>query len=167
MPDKRNTRIDQQLVKALSHPVRVEILEALRDRVASPNELSREMDSSVGTISYHAKTLVKCGCLELVHTKPRRGAMEHFFSVPPRSSVSTQHQPANPATDSGISSTAIEVDEIGWKEIAEILDNASRLVAEACTRSSERLAGAEGISIVVGLAAFEARKRRSPDEQRD
>lgn len=167
MPDKGNARIDQQLVKALSHPVRVEILEALRDRVASANELSREMDQTVGVITYHAKTLVKCGCLERVHTKPRHGGMEHFFSVPPRSSVAGQNRRTDPGADSGISSAAIEVDETGWKEITDILDNASRLVAEACSRSSERLAGAEGISIVVGLAAFEARKRRSPDEQKD
>ena len=42
--DKRDSRIDQELVKALSHPIRVEILEALQERIA-----------------YHAKTLLRCG----------------------------------------------------------------------------------------------------------
>jgi DNA-binding transcriptional ArsR family regulator len=77
--DKRDRRIDQELVKALSHPIRVEILEALQGRVASPAELSQEIGESLGVISYHAKALVRCGCLELVHTEPRRGGLEHFF----------------------------------------------------------------------------------------
>jgi DNA-binding transcriptional ArsR family regulator len=79
--EKREARIDQELVKALSHPIRVEILAALQGRVASPSELSQEMDENLGVISYHANTLVKCGCLELVRTEPRRGAVEHFFGV--------------------------------------------------------------------------------------
>ncbi|HEU4599295.1 MAG TPA: winged helix-turn-helix domain-containing protein [Solirubrobacterales bacterium] len=79
----RDIRIDRELVKALSHPVRIEILEALRGRVASPSELSREMNETLGVITYHASALVKCGCLELVHSEPRRGVAEHFFGIPP------------------------------------------------------------------------------------
>jgi DNA-binding transcriptional ArsR family regulator len=86
MSEQSDARIDQELVKALSHPIRVEILETLRGRIASPAELSREMEESVGVISYHANTLVRCGCLELVHTEPRRGSIEHFFGVAPDSS---------------------------------------------------------------------------------
>ncbi|HET8814894.1 MAG TPA: winged helix-turn-helix domain-containing protein [Solirubrobacterales bacterium] len=84
MSGNGDIRIDQELVKALSHPIRVEILETLRGRVASPSELSREMKESPCVISYHASTLVKCGCLELVHTELRRGAVETFFGVAPR-----------------------------------------------------------------------------------
>jgi DNA-binding transcriptional ArsR family regulator len=74
-------RIDRELVRALSHPLRVEILETLQGRVASPSELSEEMDERLGVISYHAKTLLRCGCLELVHAEPRGGSIENFFSV--------------------------------------------------------------------------------------
>ena len=87
MGDKKSARSDQELAKALSHPVRVEILEALQGRIASPVELSREMDQTVGVISYHAKTLLKCGCVELVHSKPDRGNLEHFFSLTLRSAL--------------------------------------------------------------------------------
>lgn len=79
MEDERDIRLDQELVRALSHPLRAEILETLRDRVASPIELSQEMDKRLGVISYHAKTLLKCGCLELVHAERRRGSIEYFF----------------------------------------------------------------------------------------
>lgn len=163
MADKRDSRSDQELVRALSHPIRVEILEALQGRVASPNELSKDLDESLKVISYHAKTLVKCGCLELVHSEPRRGVAEQFFSVVARSSPGWRSQAA--AKGSGLSSAACEVDDRGWQEIRKIVDKASRLVAEAQARSLKRLAGAEGISIIVGLAAFEARKRRGPDDE--
>jgi DNA-binding transcriptional ArsR family regulator len=161
---RRDSRIDQELVKALSHPVRVEILEALQGRIASPTELSQEIDESLGVIAYHAKTLVKCGCLELVHSEPRRGAVEHFFGLVVRSWGRAPERAPFLTTDPGISSAAFEVDEIGWNEIRQIVDRASRLVAEAQARSVARLAGAEGTSIVVGFAAFEARNRRRPDD---
>jgi predicted transcriptional regulator len=84
LAEKKVGRIDQELVRALSHPVRVGILETLHGRIASPSELSREMDRSHGVIAYHASMLVRCGCLELVETKPRGGAVEHFFGIAPR-----------------------------------------------------------------------------------
>lgn len=195
MADKRDGRIDQELVKALSHPIRVEILEALQGRVASPTELSQEMNESLGVISYHAKTLVKCGCLELVHTEPRRGAVEHFFGLAPRSSIGHQDWRRAPlAVRARITAAALgtfidaaakaleegtidrreetvltwmplTVDEAGWREIAAIMEQAGRLVAEAHERSSGRLEGTEGFWIVVGLAAFEAGKRQAPDDK--
>ena len=163
MADKRDSRIDEELVKALSHPIRMEILEALQGRIASPGELSQEIDESLGVISYHAKALVKCGCLELVHSEPRRGAIEPFFGLVARSTGGALNQSQPWAAEPGISSAAFEVDETGWCEVREIMDRASRLVAEAQARSAARLAGAAGTPIVVGLAAFEARKRREPD----
>jgi len=73
------------MVRALSHPVRLEILEALRERVASPVEISEEIGQTPRVVSYHASTLVRCGYLELVHSKARRGGIENFFAIAPRS----------------------------------------------------------------------------------
>ena len=36
--------VDQRLIKALAHPLRVQILAILNDRMASPKELSRELE---------------------------------------------------------------------------------------------------------------------------
>ncbi len=74
-------RIEQQLVRALSHPTRVEILEKLQNRIASPVELSQELDKSPSVISYHAGTLLHCGCLELISSEPRGGNIENFFGI--------------------------------------------------------------------------------------
>lgn len=66
MGERNGSRVDRELVKALSHPTRVAILETLQGRAASPLELSREMNESLAVVSYHVKTLVRCGCLDLV-----------------------------------------------------------------------------------------------------
>jgi len=84
MAERRQRRADQELVRALSHPVRVEILQTLEGRIASPAEISKEIDQRIGVVSYHASTLLRCGCLELVHSRGRRGAIENFFAVTPR-----------------------------------------------------------------------------------
>ena len=73
----------QELVRALSHPVRVEILQALHGRIASPAELSREIGRRPAVVSYHAGTLLRCGCLELVHSRAQQGGIENFFAVTP------------------------------------------------------------------------------------
>lgn len=86
--ERKRDRGKQELVRALSHPVRVEILQALHGRVASPAELSREIGRRPAVISYHASTLLKCGCLELVDSRPRRGAIENFFALAPHSLLS-------------------------------------------------------------------------------
>lgn len=55
----------------------MQILAILNERVASPNELSQQLDEGLSQVSYHVKVLVDCDCIELVRTKPRRGAVEH------------------------------------------------------------------------------------------
>lgn len=186
MTEKQAARIDQELVKALSHPLRVQILEELQSRVASPSELSKEMKESLGVISYHANMLVKCGCIELVDTQPRRGAIEHFYRATPRSFIGHQDWRRAPCsvrsgvTDAAVGSfvakaaAAVEagtidsredttlnwmpmtVDETGWTEIAAIMETTLKRLTDVHERSSKRLAGGDGIAMIVGLAGFEA-----------
>jgi DNA-binding transcriptional ArsR family regulator len=85
MASRKDKRGDHELVRALSHPVRLEILQALEGRMASPAELSQELGRGAAVVSYHAGTLVRCGCLELVHCRGQGGAIENFFAVTPRS----------------------------------------------------------------------------------
>lgn len=77
---RRVPAVDVDLHKALSHQLRVEILNYLVERgTASPVEMSRTLSAPVGDISHHVKQLVKYGCAEQVSTRPRRGAVEHFY----------------------------------------------------------------------------------------
>lgn len=71
--------VDQRIAKALSHPVRANILAILNERVASPNEISEELKEPLGNVSYHVRALLNLNCIELVRTAPRRGAIEHYY----------------------------------------------------------------------------------------
>lgn len=71
--------VDQRLIKALAHPLRVEILAILNERMASPNELSKDLEEGLSQVSYHVKVLKDFECIEMVKTEPRRGAVAHFY----------------------------------------------------------------------------------------
>ena len=56
---------DPRVVKALAHPLRVQILGALERRTASPNELAEELGAPLGNVSYHVRQLASAGLLKL------------------------------------------------------------------------------------------------------
>jgi DNA-binding transcriptional ArsR family regulator len=77
---KQITEIDDpRLVKALAHPLRVNILRVLEDRVASPSEIATELSAPLGNVSYHVRVLERAGLLKLARTRQRRGAVEHYY----------------------------------------------------------------------------------------
>lgn len=73
--------VDPHLVRGLSHVLRQHILLAAVQGPVSPNELSKALDEGLSQVSYHVTVLHKdCdGLIELVHTEPRRGAIEHYY----------------------------------------------------------------------------------------
>jgi uncharacterized protein involved in type VI secretion and phage assembly len=73
--------VDPRLVKALDHVLRQHILLAAVQGPVSPNELSKLLNEGLSQVSYHVNVLHKdCDeMLELVHTEPRRGAVEHYY----------------------------------------------------------------------------------------
>lgn len=87
MSANRPNRIDQRLVRALGHPLRVKILEVVQLRNASPSELTELLEAPLGNVAYHVRVLEKCGCIEQVATARRRGAVEHYFRARPRSYI--------------------------------------------------------------------------------
>src|SRR5215218_4039911 len=72
---------DPELAHTLSHPLRAHILAVLNERIASPNEIAKEVDIPVSDISYHARRLREEGHIRLVETRRRRGALEHFYEA--------------------------------------------------------------------------------------
>jgi DNA-binding transcriptional ArsR family regulator len=79
---------DPRLVKALAHPLRVQILAALQDRTASPSDLAEELEAPLGNVSYHVRILAKLDLLKLVRKRQRRGAIEHMYQANSRVRVS-------------------------------------------------------------------------------
>jgi DNA-binding transcriptional ArsR family regulator len=80
MPGHSHRFFDERLAKALSHRLRVQILQRLEEAgEASPNALAQALGEPVGNISYHVRILRDLDCVELVRTETRRGALAHFY----------------------------------------------------------------------------------------
>lgn len=77
--------IDRRLIKALSHPIRIHILDILSEGPSSPSRIKRRMDNvSLNLVSHHIKVLLKLGCIELIDEVKRRGATEHIYRTKER-----------------------------------------------------------------------------------
>ncbi|HEY6729562.1 MAG TPA: winged helix-turn-helix domain-containing protein [Solirubrobacterales bacterium] len=169
----------QNRLKALSHPLRAKILRILSEREASPKELAREVGTSLGNASYHAKYLVELDCAELVREEKVRGAMEHFYRATERSLIGTgEWDEMNRAEalshlaetmelfledflasekakivghdrEFHLTRTPMTVDQEGLGEILEIFEQTRLKVAEVERRSAERSGGGRGESIRV------------------
>jgi DNA-binding transcriptional ArsR family regulator len=170
MSDQSPESIDQRLVRALAHPLRVQILEVLTDRVASPSLIAEELETGVSHVAYHTRALERCGCLELVETAQRRGATEHYYKARPhafigngawrkvprpiRSSITgaslqTFMDKAVTALEAGtiddredttFSWMPVHLDEEGWREVTTILGEAAERVLAAQAAADQRTA---------------------------
>lgn len=74
---------------ALKHPLRVRILEVLNEGPRSPSQFVEEglipkdsyttYQQALSLAAYHFRELQKEGCLEVIESIPRRGAVEHVY----------------------------------------------------------------------------------------
>jgi DNA-binding transcriptional ArsR family regulator len=69
------------LVKALNHPVRVKALTILTERIASPKEISDELDVPLSNVSYHVRVLDELGLIEIMEEESVRGSVAHFYKA--------------------------------------------------------------------------------------
>ncbi len=142
--------IHERLIKAFNHPTRVHALTVCTQRRASPKEIAAELGQEINKVSYHINELVKLNCLELVETKKRRNADEHFYTatVSPFVDAKTWKRIPKPdriklridliklmsaeievaagaltldTADNHISRVALRLDRQGWEEIVSRL----------------------------------------------
>jgi len=73
--------LDQRLAKALSNDVRARALELLAEGPKSPKSIAAQLEIDLRSVAYHVRVLKKLGCIELVETLPRRGAVEHVYRI--------------------------------------------------------------------------------------
>jgi DNA-binding transcriptional ArsR family regulator len=167
---KKETGVDQRLVKALAHPLRVEILAILNERMASPNELSKELEEGLSQVSYHVKVLKDFECIEMVKTEPRRGAVEHYYRATARAFLTDADWKSLPdSVKPGVSASAMRlilanvfgalqggtfdarddrhlswtpgvVDEQGWEEIVDVVAETLDRTMKIYADSAKRLA---------------------------
>jgi DNA-binding transcriptional ArsR family regulator len=79
---------DTETVKALSHPLRVQILRLLEEKDGSPVEIATTLGLPVNRVSYHMRQLARFDLIKLVKTTPRRGAVEHHYRLQARPRIS-------------------------------------------------------------------------------
>jgi predicted transcriptional regulator len=80
--------VEQIYKAALRHEFRRKLLRELarRRKPVSPAGASREMGENLPMVAYHMKYLRRAGLVELVHERPVRGSIEHFYR-PVRSGI--------------------------------------------------------------------------------
>jgi DNA-binding transcriptional ArsR family regulator len=177
---------DSRYAKALAHPLRVRILSMLKERDASPVQLSEHLDATLGTVAYHVRTLERLGLIEMVATHQRRGATEHVYAARehPRlssrawavthpmtkhmmiaSSLSQIGEVASQSAAGGfdrpeavLARDTLELDATGWSELAEATRRWREEAATIQRGSLQRLRGSGDASQRAGLVTslFEA-----------
>lgn len=90
----KTEQADARFAKALAHPLRARILEALADAgELSPNMAAEQLGEKLTNISYHFRMLLDLGAIELLRTEPRRGALEHYYRARVRLTVMHESVP--------------------------------------------------------------------------
>lgn len=171
---KKKDGVEQIVAKAFAHPLRVQILIILNEKVASPNLLSQELDQSLNLVAYHVRVLEKYDCIELVDTKQRRGATEHFYRATRRQFLTDSEWARMPenlrpglagamlksvfedleaASNSGtldevddlhLSRTPMVVDHQGWTDVSDLLRQTLDRVLEIQAEASQRISEGDG-----------------------
>jgi predicted ArsR family transcriptional regulator len=196
LPKTKNKKdgVEQIVAKAFAHPLRVQILIILNERVASPNLLAQELDQSLNLVAYHVRVLEKYDCIELVDTKQRRGATEHFYRATRRQFLSDAEWARMPESlrpglsgamlksafedledamrsgtldeipDRHLSRTPMVVDQKGWQDVAAVLSETLDRLLEIQTEASQRLAGGDEAGV---LSKVHMMHFKSPDPDDD
>jgi DNA-binding transcriptional ArsR family regulator len=173
--------VDPRLAKALSHPMRAQILAILNERVASPNEISEAIGERLPNVSYHVRALDELGCIELVRTAQRRGAIEHYYRAIERPYFSDRDWKRLPRsarkslsdvalqmiwdevsdaieagtfearTDRYLTRSPLTLDEQGWSELNKLLGQLLDQAERIASQSGKRLAKADETGISTRL----------------
>ncbi len=177
-------RLDEDVARALAHPLRQRILMLLEREVQTPLDLARSMNEPLNKIGYHVHALREAGCIELVRTEHRRGAVAHFYRPTSRAFLNDEQWSSLPvgirrrlvaqtlsdllsdareaaetqgfdADDVHVSRTELALDEDGHAEIVALLNSTLDRALEIQSESLGRLAGAEASErTLLGLLHF-------------
>jgi DNA-binding transcriptional ArsR family regulator len=159
------------LVKALNHPVRVKALTILTERIASPKEISEQIEAPLSNVSYHVRVLDELGLIEIMEEESVRGSVAHFYKAVERPLIDNPDwERLDPKVRSAFSGYVIEtlmsdaakslaagvfdrrqdrhlsrtpllLDEKGWRRIAEIQTKALDDILKEQAASAARMNG--------------------------
>jgi DNA-binding transcriptional ArsR family regulator len=158
-----------QLLKALAHPIRLELLGILSYQEISPKEFAAHRKEPISNLGYHFRVLHELGCIEVARTRPVRGSVEHIYRrikqivfsdrdwlVMPdearqivasttlrhlvgRMTEALQSGTMTARANTHISWRPVALDERGWTEVTEILWATFKAVTRAEIRAAKRM----------------------------
>lgn len=175
--------LDDRMLRAVAHPLRFQILVAFSEAVASPKQVAERLGETVPRVAYHVRRLAALGAIELVSTRPRRGATEHFYRAVTqpwfddeawarlplatrrtlfgdtlaRIARDVEHGVASGGFDllqAYVGRMRLELDDEAIGAVSRILDGAVREIAEAEAAAARRRGSAPGTSTEIVLLHF-------------
>ena len=148
------------------------MLYVLRDRDASPKELSEEFGIPLANAAYHVQVLRKLKLIKLVKKTPRRGAVEHHYRADEDAFAedSTWGQTAGLVKDAvtgsllddvgdqatkaaaagafeaegaHLSRTRLALDDAGWAELSKMVSDIEKRARELDKETKKRTRGSK------------------------
>jgi DNA-binding transcriptional ArsR family regulator len=166
---KADSSPQEVLVKALNHPVRVKALTILTEKIASPKEISAQIEMPLSNVSYHVRVLDELGLVEIVEEESVRGSVAHFYKAverplidnPDWEKLSTSVRSAfsgyvietlmsdaasslaagvfDRRDDRHLSRTSLVLDEKAWRKVSEIQAKALDQILKEQAAATARL----------------------------
>jgi DNA-binding transcriptional ArsR family regulator len=170
-PKRSADSADANLVKALSHPLRWQILSMINEGTSTPAGIARRLGVRTENVSYHVRVLNELGVIELVGTTPVRGALEHHYRATRRAEATDADSAAMPPevrrdmvhavlratiedlvrvgasdqtyarADVHFSQTPLHLDEEGYGEVHDLLGTTLDRIMEIQAESLARMGG--------------------------
>jgi DNA-binding transcriptional ArsR family regulator len=103
-------------LRAIADPFRTQLIQLLRDRARSTQELSTELGVPKGTVGHHLKVLESAGLIRVVRTRKVRAVTEKFYGRTARLFLYQTEDPADGRAISAITlrQAASEVERAGF-----------------------------------------------------
>jgi DNA-binding transcriptional ArsR family regulator len=91
-------------LRAMADPFRVQLIQLLRDRARSTQELAEQLSMPKGTVGHHLKVLEAAGLIRVVRTRKVRALTEKFYG---RTARLFLYQTEDPADGRAISAVTL------------------------------------------------------------
>ena len=121
-------------LKAMADPFRTQLIQLLRDRARSTQELSEELSVPKGTVGHHLKVLEAADLIRVVRTRKVRAVTEKFYG---RTARLFLFQTEDPADSRALSAVTLR-QAAGEVEVAPVVSGFGLVRARLTQKDMER-----------------------------
>ncbi len=116
---------EPEQLRALADPFRAQLIQLLRDKARSTQEIAEELSVPKGTVGHHLKVLEKAGLIRVVRTRKVRAMTEKFYG---RTARLFLYQAEDPEDGRAISTTTL-------RQAANEVERAARVTGFGLVRA--------------------------------